>query len=151
MAITRTQDRLPGDEVMHLQAAVADPQRAATVVSLMFLWVSRILVRRVMQSDERSITLPQSPANRDLRLIAVKKSCISFAIKSGDGSSIRVADGGSTRILSVDEVKSAQSAQEWFWSLEPLDLVVWKATTRRSLLRSLSRMSTVDLTEALQL
>jgi hypothetical protein len=108
-------------------------------------------VRRVMQSDERSDTLPQTPANRDLRLMAVEKSGISFAIKSDDGSSIHVADGGETRILFVDEVKSAQSEQEWFWSLEPLDLVVGKATTRPGLLRSLIRMSTVDLTQDLQL
>jgi hypothetical protein len=58
----------------------------------------------------------------DLTIDDVNAGGVLLATRSGDGSPIRVEDGGPTRIVFAGGKPSGASADQWIWSLSTIDI-----------------------------
>jgi hypothetical protein len=58
----------------------------------------------------------------EVTMTAVRAGGMLLATRAGDGSAIPVADGGPTRLVYVNGIKSGANADLWIWSLKTIEV-----------------------------
>jgi len=92
-------------------------------LSFQGVWLADVLrVARVEKSARGVHLVALDDFSVDLTMAEIDAGGIFLATKSKDGSPIPIDQGGPTRIVFMDGVKSGASADQWIWSLKDISV-----------------------------
>ena len=87
------------------------------------VWLQDLVALAVVPADATRLhIIALDDYTVDLPLSDIRAGGIMLATRAGDGSAIRIDDGGPTRVVFLDGVAAGANADQWIWSIQQIDV-----------------------------